>query len=511
MIRSLDAIAGPENHGRLLWAVRVRWLVIAGFFSLAVVAYAVDLFPSIVPCVTAAGIATLVNAANHFCLLRRRFVGAVTALAIPGDVVLITYLTMHTGGIQSPFVMMYVVQVVATAMLVDLVVAIFSAGASVAAFLTAIALQRGGWRVLQTHAMPAVSSPAYAVVWALFLLYCLALLAYVGGYISERLRSSERDLEKRHADLRRALASLETTHTDLMAAYERLRAAESQLVQSEKMRALGQFVAGIAHELNNPIAFVGANIEHLKTTVEAMIKMLALYAKSELPEPVRRELEERGAAMHVAERVEDLPSLVADCEEGIRRATEIVAALRTFSHRERNEQWSVVDIHDCLDRTLALLRHRLGGGIRIERDYGAIPRVECLRTQLDQVFLNLLANAVDAVGEHGCIRVSTELEESPQATPRAGPHVVVSVRDDGRGIPEDDQRSVFDPFFTTKEAGRGTGLGLSISFGIVERHGGTISLDSAPGAGATFRVYLPLQRGTAGSIHGPNAQGGVAF
>lgn len=493
MFRSLDVIAAPENQARLLWAVRVRWLVIAGFFSLALVGYGTDLFPSIVPCAIAAGVATAVNSANHLCLLRRRFVRAVTALAIPGDVFLITYLTIHTGGVRSPFVMMYVVQVVATAMLVDLTVAIFSAVASVAAFLTAAGLQGDAWGGLQADALP-VSSPTYVLVWALFLLYCLALLAYVGGYISERLRSSERDLERRNADLRQALASLETTHADLAAAYDRLRTAESQLVQSEKMRALGQFVAGIAHELNNPIAFVGANIDHLKETVEAMARMLDLYAKSELPEAVRRVVEAEGAAMHLNERIDDLPSLVADCEEGTRRAAEIVAALRTFSHRERNEQWSTVDIHECLDRTLALLRHRLGGGIRVERDYGVIPRIECLRTQLDQVFLNLLANAVDAVGERGRIRVSTELQEAPQGTPRAGPHVVISVRDDGPGIPTEDQRSIFDPFFTTKEAGKGTGLGLSISFGIVERHGGTISLDSAPGAGATFRIYLPVER-----------------
>jgi signal transduction histidine kinase len=494
MTRSLDAIAAPSNQARLVWAVRVRWLVIAGFFFLALVGYATGLFPSLTPCAVAAAVATAVNAVNHLCLLRRRFIRTVTALAIPGDVFLITYLTIHTGGVQSPFVMMYVVQVVATAMLVDLAVAVFSAVASAVAFATAVAVQGTGSVGLQSVSAPAASNPAYAFVWALFLLYCLGLLAYVGGYISERLRSSERDLERRNQELGQALSSLEATHADLATAYGRLRAAESQLVQSEKMRALGQFVAGIAHELNNPIAFIGANIEHLKRTAEAMTKMLDLYSRSELPEPLRRELETEAKAIHLADLVDDLPSLVDDCQDGTRRATEIVAALRTFSHRERNEQWSLVDIHDCLDRTLALLRHRFGDGIRVERDYGSIPQVEGLRTQLDQVFLNLLANAVDAVGQRGQIRVSTELDPAPQVTPRPGPHVVVSVCDDGVGIPPEDQRSIFDPFFTTKEAGKGTGLGLSISFGIVERHGGTISLDSAPGAGATFRVYLPLER-----------------
>jgi signal transduction histidine kinase len=388
--------------------------------------------------------------------------------------------------------MMYVVQVVATAMLVDFTIAVLSAIASVTAFLAAVAVQGVGWAGLQPAPSP-VSDPTYSFVWALFLLYCLALLAYLGGYISERLRSSERDLERRNDELRQTLTSLETTHAELAAAYDRLQATESQLVQSEKMRALGQFVAGIAHELNNPIAFIGANIEHLKRTVQAMTRMLDLYSGSELPEPLRCALEAESKAMRLAELVDDLPSLVGDCEEGTRRATEIVAALRTFSHRERNEQWRMVDIRDCLDRTLALLRHRLGTDIRVERDFGVVPQVECLRTQLDQVFLNLLANAVDAVGESGHIWVGTGLEMDPQVAPRRGPHIVVSVRDDGAGIPAEDQRSIFDPFFTTKDAGKGTGLGLSISFGIVERHGGTITLDSTPGAGATFRVYLPVR------------------
>jgi signal transduction histidine kinase len=222
--------------------------------------------------------------------------------------------------------------------------------------------------------------------------------------------------------------------------------------------------------------------------------MLDLYSKSELPGPLRVELRVESDAMRLEELTDDLPSLVADCEEGTRRATEIVAALRTFSHRERNEQWTMVDIHDCLERTLALLRHRLGSGILVERHYGVIPHVECLRTQIDQVFLNLLVNAADAVGERGHIRVSTDLERTPTVTPHRGPHVVVSVCDDGAGIPPEDQRSIFDPFFTTKEAGKGTGLGLSVSFGIVERHGGAISVDSKPGEGATFQVYLPVER-----------------
>ena len=481
----LAAILAPGNRPRLLWAVRVRWLVVAGFFALAIVATRAGLFASIRPCLHAAIFGAVLNGFNHWCVRRGLLVGWVTALAIPGDILLITYVTVHTGGVQSPFLMMYVVQVVTTAMLVDLVVASFAAVASVACFVVAVALFPAAAAVPFSATAP---SSAHPMVWALFLFYCLALLAYVGGYISEQLRGSERDLAERNRDLEATLASLHRAHSELAGTLEQLRSAEFQLVQSEKLRALGQFVAGIAHELNNPIAFVAGNVEHLRRIATSMTGLLAAYERAPIEECQRRELGEQRRLMRMDELLEDLPSVLDDCEEGARRAKEIVTALGAFARHDRELRWERADLHEGIDRTLSLLRHRLGAEVTVERDYGELPPVECLRGQLDQVFLNLLANAVDAVCGRGKIRIRTALE------PGTPPLAVVSVADDGSGIPEELRSRIFDPFFTTKEPGKGTGLGLSVSYDIVDRHGGTLGVDSAPGGGTVFTVRVPLFR-----------------
>ncbi len=490
-IRPLQAIAAAANRERLLWAVRVRWLAIAGFSLLSVLGWLAGVFPSLQHSAVAALASGVLNTANHWCVARWRHVRAVTALAIPADVLLITYLIVHTGGTESPFIMLYVVQVVAAAMLVDLLVAAAGALASALCFLGALWLQPvfGGAAVAL-----APRGGAYQLIWGLFLLYCLALLTYLGGYIAERLRRSEGDLAERNANLGRALGSLESAHTDLQRTVERLKSTEAQLIQSEKMRALGQFVAGIAHELNNPIGFVSGNLDHLRRAVGALEQMLAAYAQVPMPVGANAELAARRRALRVDQLLDDLPSVLQDCEEGARRAAEIVAALRAFGRADRPGGWGRVDVRERLDRTLALLRHRLTGEVSVVRDYGDVPPIECLPGQLDQVLLNVLANAVDAIGGRGTICVGTRLAHDPPAAPRAGPHAVVSVQDDGAGMAPDVCARVFDPFFTTKPEGQGTGLGLSVSFGIVERHGGTIAVESAPGDGTTFTLYLPLDQ-----------------
>jgi signal transduction histidine kinase len=485
-IRSLRTIAAEANLERLLWAVRVRWLAIGGFSVLALLAWWVGVLPALRSSILAGVASAALNGVNHWCVVRGRGVRAVTVLAIPADVLLITYLIVTTGGTQSPFVMLYVVQVVATAMLVDLLIAAAVALASVVCFLTALSL----------HAVDAAPGLAMApqrgadeVVWGLFLLYCLALLTFLGGYIAERLRRSEGSLAERNQHLRGALASLEHTHADLQRTVERLKSTEAQLLRSEKMRALGQFVAGIAHELNNPIGFVASNLEHLRGAVAALTEMLGAYAGAP-PTVAASELAARRRALRIDPLLEDLPSVLADCQEGARRAAEIVAALRAFARADHPGQWSRVDLRERLERTVALLRHRLGAGVSVERDYGDVPPVECLAGQLDQVLLNVLANAVDAVEGRGIIHVRTRCEHVPPAAP----HAVVSVHDDGAGMSPQVRARIFDPFFTTKPEGRGMGLGLSVSYGIVERHGGTIAVESSPGSGTTFILSLPVQQ-----------------
>lgn len=502
--RYASQLTAPANQTRLLWAVRVRWLVIGGFFTLACLAWAGGVITRIALCGVAAAVAAVANAINHLSVRRLRYVHAVTALALIGDVLLITALVVLTGGVLSPFVMMYVVQVVATAMLVGFIPALMSAALSVASCGVALWLlpadvASGVLGFVLTAAPPL----HYQVVWVGFLLYCLGLLAFLGGYISTRLQRSERDLAHSHARMARALASLRAAHADLAATYVRLRTTEAQLVHDEKMRALGHFVAGIAHELNNPIAVVTANIDHLHERLWPLQPVLAGHVAT-VAEAARHDGDTtQQGARRLAAFVDELPVLLTDCIDGMRRASEIVRSLHAFSRSGATDRFQPTDLHAMLDRTLTLVRHRVGKGVVVERVYGDIPLVECLQSQLDQVFLNLLLNAADAVGDAGTIVVSTARLMNAGSAPR-GADVAISVRDSGVGIPQHVLSHIFDPFFTTKPVGKGAGLGLSVSYGIVTRHGGAIAVESHVGCGATFTVSLPvIQR--EGDDSGPGA------
>ena len=484
----VQALLGSPD--RLLWAVRVRWLVVGGFLLLALAAHRFGLFASLTPCWEAAAVGAAINGLNEWCVRRRRAVLLVTAVAIPFDHLLITYVVLHTGGVRSPFVMMYVVQVLATAMLVDTGVAAGSAALAMVLWAGGIGLQAAGF----LHA-PGLFVPGprqghaalYKVTWAAFLLYCLALLVYLGGYIAARLRSSEHDLADKNRRLEEALESLRVAHAELSAAYARLQQTETHLVQSEKMRGLGELVAGVAHELSNPISFVSANVEHLRTYTQRLTRALeacervAAWPAGQSGRVLRDQL-------RIDETLADLPGLLDDCAEGARRTKHIVNELRLFARSDEHEGWQPVDLHRGLDSTLALLAHRLRDSIVVHRDYGTLPDVECLPGQLNQVFLNLLANAADAIGPRpGNIWVSTHLATD-------APAVTVAVRDDGAGMSPEVQARIFDPFFTTKDVGQGTGLGLSVSYNIVQRHHGALTAESAPGSGSTFTVTLPVRQ-----------------
>jgi signal transduction histidine kinase len=489
-------ISTPE---RLLWAVRVRWLVIGGFLCLALAAHGLGLFASVVPCVHAAALGAALNGVNHWCVRHQRHVSAVTALAIPLDAVLITYVVLNTGGTQSPFVLMYVVQVLATASLVDTAIAALSTLLAIVLWSLAIGLQANGHiggAALFAPTLPAGSIAAtrvYNGTWAVFLLYCLALLVYLGGYVSNRLRESERDLRAKNIELQAALAALRGAHDELRAAHERLKLTESHLVQSEKMRSLGELVAGVAHELSNPISFVSGNVEHLRIYVERLHRALEACASAELPAAERARLEQVRQELRVDEALADLPSLLDDCEEGARRTKRIVNELRTFSRSDERGGWQQTDLHRGVDSTVALLTHRLKDHIAIHRQFGELPQVECLPGQLNQVLMNILANAVDAIGGRpGNIWISTRLDNSQ--TGDVEPAVIITIRDDGCGMSPDLRTKVFDPFFTTKAVGQGTGLGLSVSYGIIARHRGTLSASSTLGAGSTFTITLPVRQ-----------------
>jgi signal transduction histidine kinase len=241
-----------------------------------------------------------------------------------------------------------------------------------------------------------------------------------------------------------------------------LRDTQAQLVQAEKMKSLGQLVAGVAHELNNPIGFVHANLQLLDEYITKLI------------DPERTGDAEKNRAA--------IDKLLVRSREGTERVKKIVQDLRIFSRMDHAELQDA-NLHEDLERTLALMEPRFKNTIALERDFGDLPLVRCYPGQLNQVFLNLLMNACDAIEGEGTIRIRTR----PIAD-----GVRLEFKDDGPGIPDEVRGRIFDPFFTTKPVGVGTGLGLSLSHGIIERHGGRISVESAPGEGTTFVIELPL-------------------
>jgi len=242
-----------------------------------------------------------------------------------------------------------------------------------------------------------------------------------------------------------------------------LREAQTQLMQSEKMRSLGQLVAGVAHELNNPIGFVHANLKLLEEYVGKLT-----------------EAQERGG--DASRPREAIAKLIQRSREGTQRVKQIVADLRTFSRMDQGEL-QVADLNREIESTIVLMEPRCKSGMRIERDFGELPGVRCHAGQLNQVFLNVMMNACDAVGTRGELTIRTRPTSDG---------VRLEFADDGPGIVPDVRDRIFEPFFTTKPVGQGTGLGLSLSHSIIERHGGRIWVESEPGHGTRFVIELPL-------------------
>ncbi|HLG20898.1 MAG TPA: ATP-binding protein [Bdellovibrionota bacterium] len=262
-----------------------------------------------------------------------------------------------------------------------------------------------------------------------------------------------------------------------------LKHTQAQLVHSEKMSALGQMVAGIAHELNNPINFISGNLDsmeeysgQLRNSVEAIRKIV-----SDSP-PLKQRFEETLKKHDIDFLLEDMAKLIRSIRTGSDRAADLVQGLKTFSRLDEAE-FKETDLHGDLDMALTLLRHEFKDRVEIHRDYGAIPKIRCMANQLNQVFINILHNAIQAIEKNGDIWIRTSVE---------GENVRIEIEDNGIGIPPENLKKIFDPFFTTKDVGKGTGLGLSISYGIVERHGGVIEVGSTLKKGTTFRVILPI-------------------
>lgn len=297
--------------------------------------------------------------------------------------------------------------------------------------------------------------------------------------------SIERALERRQLMLtaRSYRADLERQNLELAARKAQLERLQAQLVHSEKMAGLGQLAAGIAHELNNPAGFIYGNMELIGGYLTRLESVLSIYERVSLPAAEAAELDLTKKENDYDALLPDLRSMIADCAEGAERIRDVVKNLRLFSRLDEAE-FKKVDLHESIDSTLRLLSRYYGAdNIRLVKDYGELPLVNCYAGQLNQVWTNLLVNAAQAIKGEGEVKISTRVESGA---------ALVKISDTGCGVEPDKLPKIFDPFFTTKPVGEGTGLGLSISYGIIKKHGGTILAESTLGAGTTFCVSIPI-------------------
>ena len=273
-----------------------------------------------------------------------------------------------------------------------------------------------------------------------------------------------------------------------MKALVRISEMRGQLQQAEKLATIGRLAAGVAHEINNPIGYVYSNLGTLEKYVQDTFSMLNLYEQTEIEisdAGVREKLKEARNRLDIAFLKEDLRALLDESREGITRVKTIVQNLKDFSHVDASDEWRFADLHNDMESTLNIVHNEIRNKADVVREYGELPEVECLSSQLNQVFMNLLVNAAHAIEKRGTITIRTG---------RQGDEVWVEVADTGKGISQEHLKKIYDPFFTTKPVGKGTGLGLSLAYGIIQKHHGRIEVQSEIDKGTTFRVYLPVRQ-----------------
>lgn len=307
--------------------------------------------------------------------------------------------------------------------------------------------------------------------------------------MSEKLRESYRTLEQKVEDRTQKLS---IAIEGLNNAYKELKETQTMMIHSEKMRSLGELVAGITHEINNPLNFIHANLIHLNNYSKNLISIINKYEglKQILPENTLNEIDEFKKELDYEFLKTDLPSLLKSCKEGTERTKNIIIDLKNFSRMEEmviND----INIHKEIDTILNILHNKYKNKIDVIKEYEEhLPRIESYGGQLNQVFMNILDNAAYAIKDQGHVYIKTHKSDN---------NVIIEFKDDGEGIDPENIEKVFDPFFTTKPVGQGTGLGMSISYKVVKNHNGKIDIESAKNAGTTITVTLPIKGLRAGS------------
>ncbi|MEO1349551.1 MAG: ATP-binding protein [Cyanobacteria bacterium J06635_15] len=337
------------------------------------------------------------------------------------------------------------------------------------------------------------------------------------GMLAAALNRLIQRMQVRTDSLNRTAQRAKAQAHELEQTLKTLQQTQAQMIQAEKMSSLGQMVAGIAHEINNPVSFIYGNLDYAKRYVNDLLYLIKVYQQAvPMPPAAVQQCQE---AIEYEFLQEDLPKLLASLEIGAERIRSIVLSLRIFS-RLNEANIKPINLQNNIDSTLVILNHRLKEqpdrpAIELVKNYSDLPLVECYAGQLNQVFTNILANAIDALEEKWIAVKDTQpdwrpkLEISTQAHPKH--RVSITIRDNGPGIPEEVRQKIFDPFFTTKAVGKGTGLGMSISYEIVvDKHGGQLILDSSPTGGTSFVIELPQKVDPTAAAIQPAESGAIA-
>ncbi len=311
---------------------------------------------------------------------------------------------------------------------------------------------------------------------------CVTLFDYTDtALFQQRLVRAIDELGREKEEQRRLIAKLEE--------------AQGQLLQSEKLASIGQLAAGVAHEINNPVGFVHSNLGTLENYVRDLLRLAEACdetaANGATPAAILESVATLKREVDFTFMKDDIRCLLTESKEGLERVKKIVQDLKDFSHVDNKQEWQWTDLHKCLDSTLNVVANEIKYKAQVVKNYGALPQVECMPSQLNQVFMNLLVNAAHAIDKNGVITVSTGISER---------WAWIAVNDTGSGISAENLKRIFDPFFTTKPVGEGTGLGLSVSYSIIANHGGRIEVDSELGKGTTFRVYVPIEQTKAEAV-----------
>jgi signal transduction histidine kinase len=303
--------------------------------------------------------------------------------------------------------------------------------------------------------------------------------------VNTLLEDQKEALLKQKAEILSAKEESENQKQQLQFTLENLKLTQNQLVQSERMASVGQLTAGIAHELNNPINFISGNVNPLSRDVDEVFRILNKYdaiIQEKSLEKVFSDIESLKEKLDYKYLIKEIKDLLKGIREGAHRSGEIVKGLRSFSRLDE-EEFTLANIHDGIDSTLILLYNKIKNRITVHKEYGDIPNIECLPSKLNQVFMNILTNSIQAIENNGEIFIKTVSSKIV---------IKIIIKDSGVGMSPEVKEHIFEPFYTTKEVGKGIGLGLSISYGIIEQHNGNIDVISEPGKGTEFIISLPI-------------------